>query len=80
MIPSGLANPFTIIPAAYGQLFHTKWDHDIWTVPQKHAYNKTKYWPRGKMLGGCSAVNAMMFVSVPGVLIFASCQAEGELV
>jgi len=58
---SGISNPFTLIPVAYGQLFHTKWDHDIWTVPQSNALNKSKYWPRGKMLGGSSAMNAMMF-------------------
>lgn len=58
---SGITHPFTLIPAGYGQLFHTKWDHDIWTVPQTNALNKRKYWPRAKMLGGCSAMNAMMF-------------------
>ncbi|KAG1851476.1 hypothetical protein DFJ58DRAFT_886414 [Suillus subalutaceus] len=28
--------------------------------PQQHAGNKKKYWPRAKLLGGCSAMNAMM--------------------
>ncbi|EIN07763.1 alcohol oxidase [Punctularia strigosozonata HHB-11173 SS5] len=58
---SGLDVPFSRIPMAYSRLFHTKHDYDLYTVPQKHCYNQPKYWPRGKMLGGCSSLNAMMF-------------------
>ncbi|KAG0700616.1 hypothetical protein DFH29DRAFT_990370 [Suillus ampliporus] len=47
-------------PAAFSKLFHTRWDYNLYTEPQQHAGNKKKYWPRAKLLGGCSAMNAMM--------------------
>ncbi|CAM0142839.1 unnamed protein product [Umbelopsis sp. WA50703] len=49
------------IPLLYPQL-HTdiRYDWDFETVKQKHAYDRQLIWPRGKMLGGCSNVNAMI--------------------
>lgn len=58
---SGVNLPFTRIPAAYSRLFHTKHDYGLHTVPQSEAGGRSRYWPRGKMLGGCSSINAMMF-------------------
>ncbi|HKN56870.1 MAG TPA: GMC family oxidoreductase N-terminal domain-containing protein [Amycolatopsis sp.] len=49
------------IPAAFPSLFKTKWDWNYETVEQKHT-GKTSYWPRGKMLGGCSSINAMIYI------------------
>ncbi|KAL4255840.1 GMC oxidoreductase family protein, partial [Pleurotus pulmonarius] len=58
---SGKALIFTRIPSAFGRLFHNKnYDYDIRTEPQVHAQGKTKYWPRARMLGGCSSINAQM--------------------
>jgi choline dehydrogenase len=55
------------IPAAFSRLFHTSYDWDYYTVPQTHLDNRKLYWPRGKMLGGSSSLNAMMWVrGVPG--------------
>ncbi|KAG0706730.1 hypothetical protein DFH29DRAFT_1066647 [Suillus ampliporus] len=48
------------MPAAFTKLFRTQWDYHLYTEPQPHAGNKKKYWPRAKLLGGCSAMNAMM--------------------
>ncbi|KAG1727650.1 uncharacterized protein EDB91DRAFT_1253777 [Suillus paluster] len=48
------------IPSAFLQLFRTRLDYNLYTEPQQHAGNKKKYWPRAKLLGGCSAMNAMM--------------------
>ncbi|TFK46071.1 alcohol oxidase [Heliocybe sulcata] len=50
---SGITVPFTRIPAALTKLFHTQHDYDLYTVPQSRAGGNPKYWPRGKMLGGC---------------------------
>lgn len=52
----------TRIPAAFSKLFHTDDDWDYRTVPQRHLDDRAMYWPRGKMLGGTSSLNAMMWV------------------
>lgn len=50
------------IPAAFSKLFHTDADWDYRTVPQAGLDNRALYWPRGKVLGGSSSINAMMWV------------------
>ncbi|PPR05970.1 hypothetical protein CVT24_004634 [Panaeolus cyanescens] len=63
LIESGISGKeliFTRIPVAYSMLFHSKHIHNFYTEPQDQAKGKKKYWPRGKMLGGCSSVNAQM--------------------
>lgn len=50
------------IPAAFPNLFKTKWDWNFSTEPQKHLYDRRVYWPRGKMLGGSSSMNAMIYI------------------
>ena len=35
-------------------------DWQYFTTPQPNAGNRSVHWPRGKILGGCSAVNAMV--------------------
>jgi len=57
---SGKSLLFTRIPSAYSLLFHTKHVHNMWTESQPFANGKKKFWPRGKMLGGCSSINAQM--------------------
>jgi choline dehydrogenase len=49
------------IPAAFALLFKTRWDWNYETVEQKHT-GKPAYWPRGKMLGGSSSMNAMIYI------------------
>ncbi|MEC3977053.1 GMC family oxidoreductase [Amycolatopsis sp. H20-H5] len=49
------------IPAAFAALFKTRWDWNYETVEQKHT-GKREYWPRGKMLGGSSSMNAMIYI------------------
>lgn len=49
------------IPAAFASLFKTRWDWDYQTTEQKHT-GKSAYWPRGKMLGGSSSMNAMIYI------------------
>lgn len=50
------------IPAAFPALFKTKWDWNYETVEQKHLGDRTTYWPRMKGLGGCSSMNAMIYI------------------
>ncbi len=50
------------IPAAFSKLFKSPLDWAYETEPQPHLGNRTLYWPRGKMLGGSSSMNAMMYI------------------
>ncbi|MFC7448472.1 GMC family oxidoreductase [Rhodococcus daqingensis] len=50
------------IPAAFPALFKTKWDWNYETAPQKHLDERRAYWPRMKALGGCSSMNAMIYI------------------
>ncbi len=50
------------IPAAFSKLFKTPFDWNYETEPQPHLKNRKLYWPRGKMLGGSSSMNAMMYI------------------
>ena len=50
------------IPAAFSKLFKTKLDWDYETTPQEALGGRRIYVPRGKMLGGSSAMNAQMHV------------------
>ena len=55
-------NKFIHIPAAFSKLFRSEVDWDYLTEPQKQLDGREIYWPRGKMLGGSSSMNAMMWV------------------
>ncbi|NYG54231.1 GMC family oxidoreductase [Nocardioides perillae] len=50
------------MPAAFPGLFKTKWDWNYTTEPQKGLANRGAYWPRMKALGGCSSMNAMIYI------------------
>jgi choline dehydrogenase len=53
---------FVHIPAAFAKLFKSDADWDYATEPQKELGGREVYWPRGKVLGGSSSMNAMMWV------------------
>lgn len=57
---------FTDIPAAYPILQNSKWDWKYLTVPQENSCKglkkKQSKWPRGKVIGGSSTINAMLYV------------------
>ena len=50
------------IPAALSRLFQTTYDWNYRTMPQHRAAGRSIYWPRGKVLGGSSSINAMIYI------------------
>ena len=50
------------MPAALYRLFKTRYDWDYTTEPQRNAADRRLFWPRGKMLGGSSSMNAMLYI------------------
>ena len=50
------------IPAAFSKLFKTEVDWGYETEPQAHAGGRRWFWPRGRVLGGSSAINAMIYI------------------
>lgn len=50
------------VPAAFSKQFTTKHDWNYHTEPEPHLNGRTIYHPRGKMLGGCSGQNAMIYI------------------
>ncbi len=50
------------VPAAFPLLFNTPNDWAYQIEPQKNCNNKPDYMPRGKMLGGSSSMNAMVYM------------------
>lgn len=50
------------MPAAFPNLFKTRWDWNYQTTPQPGLGGQRAFWPRMKALGGCSSMNAMMYV------------------
>ncbi|MGX1880844.1 GMC family oxidoreductase [Streptomyces sp. NPDC055287] len=50
------------IPAAFPKLFKSSYDWDFSTSKQGELGGRELYWPRGHGVGGCSSVNAMMWV------------------
>ncbi len=49
-------------PAAVSRLFQSAYDWNYTTVPQHRAGGRSIYWPRGKVLGGSSSMNAMVYM------------------
>ncbi|MEM6335747.1 MAG: GMC family oxidoreductase N-terminal domain-containing protein [Bacteroidota bacterium] len=67
LIEAGSPNtghPMITTPAAWPGLIQSEFDWGAFTVPQVHANNRVIVYPRGKVLGGSSAINGM--VHVPG--------------
>ncbi|MDX6326716.1 MAG: choline dehydrogenase [Nocardioidaceae bacterium] len=50
------------IPAAFSTLFKTRWDWNYTTTEQKQLHSRRAYWPRMKALGGCSSMNANIYI------------------
>ena len=55
-------HPEIHIPATFSRLFQTEVDWNYHTEPQAGAADRALYWPRGKVLGGSSSINAMIYI------------------
>lgn len=50
------------MPIAFAKLFKTDYDWNHTTAKQAEMSGRELYWPRGRVLGGCSSLNAQMWV------------------
>ncbi len=50
------------VPAAFSKLFQTAHDWCFHTAPQAGLGGRRLYWPRGKVIGGSTSINAQMYV------------------
>jgi len=50
------------VPAAFYKLYKSDVDYAFHTTPQKHMKNRELFLPRGKVLGGSSSINAMIYI------------------
>lgn len=56
-------HPWIRIPLGYGKVFYDeRYNWKYTTEPEPGLHNRLVYWPRGKVLGGSSAINAMVWV------------------
>jgi len=64
LVEAGSADsaPEIHIPVAFGKLFKTRWDWDYLTDPEPYLDRRLVYLPRGRMLGGSSSMNAMIYI------------------
>ena len=56
------SQPEIHIPAAFPALFKSNLDWDLLGEPEPGLAHRRLYLPRGRMLGGCSSINAMIYV------------------
>jgi choline dehydrogenase len=55
-------NPMIQVPSRVLELWGTEQDWDYTTVPQTACDGRVLHWPRGKVLGGSSSLNGMIYV------------------
>jgi choline dehydrogenase-like flavoprotein len=60
--PAAFDEAIINVPGLFGATLFTKYDWQFETVPQKGIAGKKMFWPRGKVLGGTSALNFMSYV------------------
>ncbi|MFZ0043348.1 MAG: GMC family oxidoreductase N-terminal domain-containing protein [Solirubrobacteraceae bacterium] len=56
------AEPMIHVPAAFPALFKSDLDWDLLGEREPGLDNRRLYLPRGRMLGGCSSINAMIYI------------------
>ncbi|WBB78692.1 GMC family oxidoreductase N-terminal domain-containing protein [Micromonospora sp. WMMD882] len=56
------SEPNIHVPAAFGRLFRTRLDWDLDTHEEPHLDRRRVYLPRGRVLGGTSSINTMVYI------------------
>jgi choline dehydrogenase len=56
------SQPEIHIPAAFPALFKSSHDWDLLGEPEPGLCGRRLYLPRGRMIGGCSSINAMIYI------------------
>ena len=59
--PTAFDEPLINVPGRYGESLGSRYDWKFETVPQSNLNGRKLPWPRGKVLGGTSALNFMMW-------------------
>ena len=59
--PTAFDEPLINVPGRYGEALSSRYDWKFETVPQSNLNGRKLPWPRGKVLGGTSALNFMMW-------------------
>ncbi|KAI8869094.1 hypothetical protein GQ42DRAFT_163667 [Ramicandelaber brevisporus] len=59
------AHIYSRIPASFSKLWRGSACWQFYTEPEPELKNRKLFWPRGKMLGGSSAANAMVYQKCP---------------
>jgi choline dehydrogenase-like flavoprotein len=58
----GDRHPYIKLPVGYGRLFyHPAYNWRYQSEPDPATGNRTAYWPRGKVVGGSSSINALVY-------------------
>lgn len=58
----GSGDARTSVPAYYLRLFGSRFDWGFATEPQSQLAGRRISWPRGKLVGGCGATNALIYL------------------
>ena len=57
------SSPYIRAPGGHRNLMISgRYDWNYETIPQPHCENQSFYWPRGKVLGGSSSINGMVYM------------------
>jgi len=55
--------PWIHIPIGYAKtMFHPRYNWRFYTEPESAMHGRQIYWPRGKVLGGSSSINGLIFI------------------
>lgn len=56
-------SPWIHIPIGYGKtMFDKRYNWGFYTSPEPELNNRKVYWPRGKVLGGSSSINGLIYI------------------